>query len=74
MILNFVLSLSAHIHSAMVGVGLWAEFEWDRNLNQFVTTVDNVNDLVGDIQTQVSNQILSLPPPSLSLAMIPSIA
>ena len=70
----FYLSLSPHIHSAMVGVGLWAEFEWDQNLNQFVTTVDNVNDLVGDIQTQVSNQILSLPPPSLSLAMIPSIA
>ena len=56
----------------MVGVGLWSEFEWDRNLNQFVTTVDNVNGLVIDVQTQVSNQILSL---SLSLPpsfMIPS--
>ena len=52
----------------MVGVGLWSEFEWDRNLNQFVTTVDNVNDLVGDVQTQVSNQILlSLSLPLFSL-------
>ena len=50
----------------MVGAGLSAEFEWDRNLNQFVTTVDNVNDLVSDIQTQVSNQIPPSLPPSLS--------
>ena len=52
--LSLSLSLAHIILSVMVCVGFWAEFEWDQNLNQFVATVDDVNGLVGDIQTQVS--------------------
>ena len=37
----------------MVGVGLWSEFEWDQNLNQFVSTANDANDLIGDVQFQV---------------------
>ena len=38
----------------MVGVGLWAEFVWDQNLNQFVDTGRGTNNVVADIQSQVS--------------------
>ena len=40
-----------------MGVGLWAEFEWDNNLNQFVSTATDTDSLVGDIQSQVHTHV-----------------